>query len=110
MTWRGFFSGYNAGWSGRYDPDTWQYAGQQTKPAPEEDPAQSAEPRPQGKGADQRSAQTDPSLEDPHCVFQLVRRHFARYTPELVERACGVPPHAVPGGSGGDHTQLRDRP
>ncbi len=86
----GLFSGYNAA-ERRYDPDTWQYAGQQTKPAPEEDPAQSAEPRPQVVGQISDPPQTDPSLEDPHCVFQLVKRHFARYTPELVERACGVP-------------------
>ncbi|QBD82080.1 formate dehydrogenase-N subunit alpha [Ktedonosporobacter rubrisoli] len=34
---------------------------------------------------------TDPTLQHPNCVFQLMRRHFARYTPEMVERVCGVP-------------------
>ena len=34
---------------------------------------------------------TDPTLQHPHCVFQIMRRHFARYTPEMVERVCGVP-------------------
>jgi formate dehydrogenase major subunit len=33
----------------------------------------------------------DESLEDPRCVFQILRRHFSRYTPEMVERICGVP-------------------
>ena len=33
----------------------------------------------------------DETLEHPRCVFQVVRRHFARYTPELVERVCGIP-------------------
>lgn len=33
----------------------------------------------------------DTSLEDPNCVFQLVKRHFARYTPEVVSRICGTP-------------------
>jgi formate dehydrogenase major subunit len=33
----------------------------------------------------------DWTLEDPGCVFQILKRHFARYTPELVERVCGVP-------------------
>jgi formate dehydrogenase major subunit len=33
----------------------------------------------------------DESLEHPRCVFQVTKRHFARYTPELVERVCGVP-------------------
>jgi formate dehydrogenase major subunit len=30
-------------------------------------------------------------MEDPRCVYQVLRRHFSRYTPEMVERACGVP-------------------
>jgi len=34
---------------------------------------------------------TDPTLQHPRCVFQILRRHFARYTPEMVERVCGVP-------------------
>ncbi len=34
----------------------------------------------------------DPTLEHPRCVFQLLRRHYARYTPEFVEQVCGVPP------------------
>jgi formate dehydrogenase major subunit len=33
---------------------------------------------------------SDPTLQDPHCVFQIMRRHFARYTPEMVENVCGV--------------------
>ncbi len=33
----------------------------------------------------------DPTLEHPHCVYQILRRHYARYTPEFVEETCGVP-------------------
>ena len=33
----------------------------------------------------------DWDLEHPNCVFQLTKRHFARYTPEMVERVCGIP-------------------
>src|SRR5262249_22066239 len=33
----------------------------------------------------------DPSLQDPRSVFQIVKRHFARYTPELVEQVTGCP-------------------
>jgi formate dehydrogenase major subunit len=33
----------------------------------------------------------DPTLRDPNCVFQHLRRHYARYTPETVERVCGIP-------------------
>jgi formate dehydrogenase major subunit len=31
----------------------------------------------------------DPTLQDPRCVFQILKRHFARYTPELVAQVCG---------------------
>jgi formate dehydrogenase major subunit len=34
---------------------------------------------------------TDPTLQHPRCAFQIVRRHFARYTPEMVERVTGCP-------------------
>jgi formate dehydrogenase major subunit len=33
---------------------------------------------------------TDPTMQDPRCVLQVMRRHFARYTPEMVEEVCGV--------------------
>jgi len=33
----------------------------------------------------------DLTLKDPHSVFQLLRRHYGRYTPEMVERVCGIP-------------------
>jgi formate dehydrogenase major subunit len=34
---------------------------------------------------------SDPAMEHPRCVLQLLRRHYRRYTPELVEEVCGVP-------------------
>jgi formate dehydrogenase major subunit len=34
---------------------------------------------------------TDPTLQHPRCVFQVLRRHYARYTPEAVEQVCGIP-------------------
>ena len=33
----------------------------------------------------------DLTLQNPRCVFQVLKRHFARYTPEMVEQVCGVP-------------------
>jgi len=33
----------------------------------------------------------DETLQDPRCVLQIVRRHFDRYTPEMVERVTGCP-------------------
>jgi formate dehydrogenase major subunit len=37
-------------------------------------------------------AKIDPTLEHPRCVYQLMKKHYSRYTPEMVEKACGVPP------------------
>jgi formate dehydrogenase major subunit len=31
----------------------------------------------------------DPTLQHPRCVFQILKRHYARYTPEMVARTCG---------------------
>jgi len=33
----------------------------------------------------------DLSLEHPRCVFQLMKKHFSRYTPETVESITGIP-------------------
>jgi formate dehydrogenase major subunit len=33
----------------------------------------------------------DPSLEDPNCVFQLLKKQYARYTPEKVVSITGTP-------------------
>ncbi len=33
----------------------------------------------------------DKSLKDPYCVFQLLRKHTSRYTPELVSSITGTP-------------------
>ncbi len=57
----GLFSGWDER-SGRYDPASWQLTGER-----------------------------DETLQHPRCVLQVLKRHFARYTPDLVEQACGVP-------------------
>jgi len=36
-------------------------------------------------------AHKDVTLQHPRCVFQILKRHFARYTPEMVEQICGSP-------------------
>jgi formate dehydrogenase major subunit len=33
----------------------------------------------------------DETLQHPRCVFQVLKRHYSRYTPETVEQICGVP-------------------
>ena len=34
----------------------------------------------------------DNTMQHEHCVLQVVRRHFARYTPEVVAEICGCSP------------------
>jgi formate dehydrogenase major subunit len=38
------------------------------------------------------SVERDPTLQHPRCVFQVMRRHYARYTAEMVSRVCGCAP------------------
>ncbi len=33
---------------------------------------------------------TDPTLKDPQTVFQILKRHYSRYTPDMIEKVCGV--------------------
>ena len=33
----------------------------------------------------------DHSLKDPNCVFQLLKKHYSRYTPEMVYKITGTP-------------------
>src|ERR1700730_9367288 len=67
----GLFAGFDPT-KGEYAKDTWAYeADEQTK-----------------------AYKVDPSLEHPRCVFQLLKKHVDRYTPEMVERICGAPQDA----------------
>ena len=44
------------------------------------------------KGGDLSRPERDLTLQHPQCVFQKLRRHYSRYTPDMVEKICGVPP------------------
>src|SRR5438445_182994 len=37
----------------------------------------------------------DPTLQHPRCVFQILKRHFSRYTPEVVSQVCGCTPEEL---------------
>ena len=86
----GLFSGFDRD-TASYKEDTWQYKGK-TVPSPvSEHRVQTQE---QGDGGDfetmtQSPPPTDLTLQHPHCVYQIMRRHYARYTPEMVERVTG---------------------
>jgi formate dehydrogenase major subunit len=44
-----------------------------------------------GRAAVEKGPERDDTLMHERCVFQIVKRHFSRYTPEMVEQVCGVP-------------------
>ena len=61
-----------------------------------------------GRRADRTASRTrDETLQHPRCVFQVLKRHFARYTPEMVHEICGIPPELFLAGRRGADPQLR---
>jgi len=97
----GVFSGYDPE-TGQYDLTSWAYksraAGEEKvgEPGPEEHGAEQAavaEGQAYGSGGpplDHALIERDPTMTDPRCVLQVLRRHYARYTPALVTEVCGI--------------------
>ncbi|MBO0816808.1 MAG: molybdopterin-dependent oxidoreductase, partial [Actinobacteria bacterium] len=101
----GVFSGLDR--DGRsYDFHTWQYEGLEVQAAggerdkEYEDRVSGPQVRQAGRGEAHGSGgaglppgvpDRDPTLTHPRCVFQVLKRHYSRYTPEMVEQICGVP-------------------
>jgi formate dehydrogenase major subunit len=65
----GLFSGFDAG-KGAYDKSTWKYQ------------------------MDGDQVKRDPTFQDPNCVLQHLKKHYAEYTPEKVEEVTGMPQKA----------------
>ncbi len=63
----GLFSGYDGG-KKSYDNKSWAY-----------------------QLDDKGIPKQDRTLKDPNCVYQLMKKHYARYTPEKVEQSTGCP-------------------
>ena len=105
----GLFSGFDPD-TGRYDPESWHYE-------PPEDPTddevrieqarvRDGDGKEQKQSAEAAATEThgsggapvnwkgrrDESLQHPRCVYQILKRHFARYTPEMVHEVCGIEP------------------
>ncbi|NUR16337.1 MAG: molybdopterin-dependent oxidoreductase [Dermatophilaceae bacterium] len=110
----GLFSGYDDE-KGSYAPDTWAYAtsGEESDDSPGTigGPAAgheggSAGSHEHGHSKSERAAGDehgsggpaleharvlrDETLQDPRCVFQILKKHYSRYTPEMVADTCGV--------------------
>lgn len=62
----GLFSGFDPA-TGSYDPSSWAYQCDES-----------------------RAPVTDATLQHPRTVFQILKRHYARYTREMVREVCGI--------------------
>jgi formate dehydrogenase major subunit len=83
----GLYSGFDET-TKTYDRATWNYresGGKSAAPA-----AGQAGPAGTPAGLPANVAY-DLTLEDPQCVLQLLKKHYSRYTPEMVERITGIP-------------------
>jgi formate dehydrogenase major subunit len=110
----GVFSGFDED-SAEYDDRTWQYEGEGLetvaaagkrgrnlhtdegehghKPGADSAPDHAEEGGEAFEGgsiADVGRIETDETLQHPRCVYQLLKRHYARYTPDFVAETCGV--------------------
>ncbi len=89
----GLFSGFDAD-SRSYDTMSWAYAGteggtQRKGAAAKSSGAPHAKEGQPGTDYRRHPPHTDPTLQHPRCVFQILKRHYARYTPEMVANICG---------------------
>ncbi len=78
----GVFSGFDAG-KHNYDRSTWNYAAAGGA-LPAAGAPGTLPPLPE-------KVDYDLTLQNPNCVFQLLKKHYSRYTPEMVERITGIP-------------------
>jgi formate dehydrogenase major subunit len=94
----GLFSGWR---QDHYCPDTWQYAGLQrvlNLAEGQEEVCRLKTTQSWGMHAGRTVGEPPPrdeTLRHPRCVLQILRRHFAPYTPEAAARICGVPPERI---------------
>jgi formate dehydrogenase major subunit len=64
----GIYSGYDAEKHAYPDKNSWDY-----------------------ERGDDGFVKVDMTLQDPRCVYNLLKQHYSRYTPEMVEKTCGTP-------------------
>lgn len=95
----GLFSGFDPT-TGHYDPTSWSYAdpgggsvgtaGGDERGASASDRAAGEEHGSGGPPLEHAEVVRDETLQHPRTVFQILKRHFARYTPEMVREMCGI--------------------
>ncbi|MCU1573754.1 MAG: formate dehydrogenase subunit alpha [Micrococcaceae bacterium] len=96
----GLFSGYDPE-TGQYDTASWSYeeedGGAVDGPGDGTEHGSDASARAAGHQLgsggpplEHAQVQRDDTLQDPRTVFQILKRHYARYTPEMVQDMCGI--------------------
>jgi len=100
----GVFSGYDPE-TGKYNPTSWAYEGHdhddegsgQGDESQESSASRGAGHELGGHGAalEDTDVPRDETLQHPRSVFQVLKRHYARYTPEMVQETCGISPEQL---------------
>ncbi|MBC5804564.1 MAG: molybdopterin-dependent oxidoreductase [Candidatus Eremiobacteraeota bacterium] len=92
----GLFSGWVKDRNG-YTFNSWQYDGTNVHGASGQRESQESLAKYQGLNPQEMSKleagmppKIDRTLKHPRCVYQILKRHFARYTPDMVARTCGI--------------------
>ncbi len=104
----GLYSGFDPD-SRHYDEGSWQYEPEEPPHSGSDHPQRADEQKaveqhPDVKASDRAQAagsggppipakpKRDETLQHPRTVFQVLKRHFDRYTPEMVSEVCGIEP------------------
>lgn len=86
----GLFSGWDPE-TRKYDTSSWKYqTGSETDAGAGDSGGTDSDAL--SAGGTLNEPKQDPTLTDPRTVYQILKRHFARYTPEMVQEVCGTPP------------------
>jgi formate dehydrogenase major subunit len=93
----GLYSGFDEN-TKTYDRSSWNYEGAGGGSSPASIQGEGAVPSHAGgsvaggvAAALPAKVNFDITLEHPRCVYQLLKRQYSRYTPEMVERITGIP-------------------
>ena len=101
----GVFSGLKDDGSA-YTTDSWQYkmneeddsqGATQDRNTNHHDEQQTMPDSKEGQGIGghlhPNQVERDETMQHPRCTLQILKRHYARYTPEMVEQVTGIPQH-----------------
>jgi formate dehydrogenase major subunit len=87
----GLFSGWDEE-KHAYTFDSWQYQGEvMPSPLAEHYVQTSTKTDEVMRRLSEGPPPSDPTLQHPNCVYQILKRHYAAYTPEMVARVTGCP-------------------